>query len=421
MSIQWKGVMPAVTTKFTADDKLDFNMFGVNVKAQLEAGVSGIILGGTLGEASTLLQDEKKELIQETINIVNGQVPVIMNIAEQTTRAAILAANEAEKNGAKGLMLLPPMRYNAASHETVTYFSEIAKSTSLPIMIYNNPIDYKIEVTLDMFEEILKFDNIQAVKESTRDISNVTRIINRFNGRLKILSGVDTLALESIFMGSDGWVSGLVDAFPAETVAIFKLAKAGRAEEALAIGKKLGDEVIVVGTSFGGALTLYLASQHPEIKAIVLYSPCIKIFDNNAELLDNHWGLAMAKLVTGSEVRDFPPHNPIHAKYWSTHYHINGVIALQNFLTNVMTPETFAKVKCPTFLGYYYKNEEEQDKVVSVPAMLKMYDELGVAVNQKQKVVFPNAGNHVIGSYVLSKDYQHVQQKTEQFLDKILK
>ncbi|KFF07902.1 dihydrodipicolinate synthase family protein [Flavobacterium hydatis] len=235
MSIQWKGVMPAVTTKFTADDKLDFNMFGVNVRAQLDAGVSGIILGGTLGEASTLLEDEKKELIKETISIVNGQVPVIMNIAEQTTRAAIQAANKAEENGAKGLMLLPPMRYNAASHETVTYFSEVAKSTSLPIMIYNNPIDYKIEVTLDMFEEILKFDNIQAVKESTRDISNVTRIINRFKGRLKVLSGVDTLALESIFMGSDGWVSGLVDAFPAETVAIFNLAKAGRAEEALAI------------------------------------------------------------------------------------------------------------------------------------------------------------------------------------------
>jgi dihydrodipicolinate synthase/N-acetylneuraminate lyase len=235
MSIQWKGVMPAVTTKFTADDKLDFNMFGVNVKAQLDAGVSGIILGGTLGEASTLLEEEKKDLIKETINIVNGQVPVIMNIAEQTTRAAILAANKAEENGAKGLMLLPPMRYNAASHETVTYFSEVAKSTSLPIMIYNNPVDYKIDVSLDMFEEILKFDNIQAVKESTRDISNVTRIINRFKGRLKVLSGVDTLALESIFMGSDGWVSGLVDAFPAETVAIFKLAKAGRAEEALAI------------------------------------------------------------------------------------------------------------------------------------------------------------------------------------------
>lgn len=235
MSIQWKGVMPAVTTKFTADDKLDFNMFEVNIKAQLEAGVEGIILGGTLGEASTLLEEEKRELVKGTVSMVKGQVPIIMNIAEQTTRGAILAANKAEQDGAKGLMMLPPMRYSASDYETVVYFSEVAKNTSLPIMIYNNPVDYKIEVTLDMFEELLKFDNIQAVKESTRDISNVTRMINRFGDRLKILSGVDTLALESILMGSDGWVSGLVDAFPAETVAIYKLAKAGRIEEALKI------------------------------------------------------------------------------------------------------------------------------------------------------------------------------------------
>lgn len=235
MSIEWKGVMPAVTTKFTADDKLDFNMFEVNIKAQLEAGVEGIILGGTLGEASTLLEEEKRELVKGTVSMVQGQVPVIMNIAEQTTRGAILAANKAEADGAKGLMMLPPMRYNASDYETVVYFSEVAKNTSLPIMIYNNPVDYKIEVTLDMFEELLKYDTIQAVKESTRDISNVTRIINRFGSRLKILSGVDTLALESLLMGSDGWVSGLVDAFPAETVAIYKLAKAGRIEEALKI------------------------------------------------------------------------------------------------------------------------------------------------------------------------------------------
>ena len=235
MKVNWSGVMPAVTTKFTADDKLDFNMFEVNVKAQLEAGVSGIILGGTLGEASTLLEEEKTQLVRETVKMVEGKVPVIMNIAEQTTRAAIIAANKAEQDGATGLMMLPPMRYNATSHETVTYFSEVAKSTSLPIMIYNNPVDYKIEVTLDMFEELMKFENIQAVKESTRDISNVTRIINRFGSRLKILSGVDTLALESLFMGSDGWVSGLVDAFPRETVAIYKLVKAKRYDEALAI------------------------------------------------------------------------------------------------------------------------------------------------------------------------------------------
>ena len=235
MKVQWEGVMPAVTTKFTADDKLDFNMFEVNVKAQLEAGVSAIILGGTLGEASTLLEEEKSELVQETVKIVNGKVPIIMNIAEQTTRGAIFAANKAEEDGAIGLMMLPPMRYKATSHETVVYFSEVAKSTSLPIMIYNNPVDYSTEVTLDMFEELLKLDNIRAVKESTRDISNVTRMISRFGDRLKILSGVDTLALETLLMGGNGWVSGLVDAFPRETVAVYKLAKAGRIDEALAI------------------------------------------------------------------------------------------------------------------------------------------------------------------------------------------
>ncbi len=235
MSIQWKGVMPAVTTNFTSEDCLDFKMFEINLKAQLNAGVEGIILGGTLGEASTLLEEEKKELVLETVRIVDGKVPVIMNIAEQTTRGAIEAAKKAELFGAKGLMMLPPMRYKATDHETIVYFSEVAKSTSLPIMIYNNPVDYKIEVTLDMFEELLKLDNIQAVKESTRDISNVTRIINRFGSRLKILTGVDTLGLESLLMGADGWVGGLVDAFPEETVAVYKLAKAGRIQEALTI------------------------------------------------------------------------------------------------------------------------------------------------------------------------------------------
>jgi 1-pyrroline-4-hydroxy-2-carboxylate deaminase len=235
MSIQWEGVMPAVTTKFKADDTLDLNMFETNIHAQLNAGVNGVILGGTLGEASTLLESEKRELVKATVAMVAGKVPVIMNIAEQTTRGAILAANKAEEDGAKGLMMLPPMRYKATDHETVVYFSEVAQHTNLPIMVYNNPIDYKIEVTLDMFEAILKFDNIQAVKESTRDISNVTRIKNRFGNRLKILTGVDTLGLESILMGADGWVAGLVDAFPAETVAIYKLAKAGKINEALTI------------------------------------------------------------------------------------------------------------------------------------------------------------------------------------------
>lgn len=235
MKVIWEGVMPAVTTKFTSDDKLDLEMFKTNIEAQLEAGVNGIILGGTLGEASTLASDEKRELTRYTTELVNNEVPVIMNIAEQTTRDAIKAAEIAEEDGASGLMMLPPMRYLADDRETVEYFRETARSTSLPIMVYNNPVDYKIEVTLNMFETLLKEDNIQAVKESTRDISNVTRIINRFDDRLKILCGVDTLAMESLLMGADGWVAGLVCAFPRETVAIYKLVKAGKIDEALQI------------------------------------------------------------------------------------------------------------------------------------------------------------------------------------------
>ncbi len=236
MSIKWNGVMPAVTTKFTDQDTLDLVNFEVNIHAQLEAGVSGIILGGTLGEASTLTDDEKRIIVRKAVEVVDGKVPVVMNIAEQTTTAAIDAARKAKEDGASGLMMLPPMRYKADDRETVTYFKKVANSTTLPIMVYNNPVDYGIEVTLDMFEELLRdCPNIQAVKESTRDLSNITRIKNRFGNRLAILSGVDTLALESIFMGADGWVAGLVCAFPAETVAIFNLAKAGRTDEALRI------------------------------------------------------------------------------------------------------------------------------------------------------------------------------------------
>lgn len=235
MKMNWAGVMPAVTTKFTKDDTLDLEMFSVNINAQVEAGVHAVILGGTLGEASTLTNDEKKVLVEHTVDLVKGKIPVVINIAEQTTKGAIKAAEQAEKQGATGLMMLPPMRYKATDYETVAYFEAVAKSTSLPIMIYNNPVDYKIEVTLEMFDQLLKYDNIQAVKESTRDITNVTRIRNKFGNRLKVLCGVDTLAMESLIMGADGWVAGLVCAFPRETVAIYELVKAGRIEEATAI------------------------------------------------------------------------------------------------------------------------------------------------------------------------------------------
>jgi dihydrodipicolinate synthase/N-acetylneuraminate lyase len=130
---------------------------------------------------------------------------------------------------------LPPMRYKSDHRETVQYFKDVANSTSLPIMIYNNPVDYKIEVTLDMFAELVENKNIQAVKESTRDVSNVTRMINRFGDRFKILCGVDTIAMEELMLGAHGWVAGLVCAFPKETVAVYKLTKANKIADALEI------------------------------------------------------------------------------------------------------------------------------------------------------------------------------------------
>lgn len=235
MSIQWKGVFPALTTKFTPDDKLDFTLFEKNLRAQLEAGVEGVILGGSLGEASVLSNEEKFDLVKFTVDKVAGKVPVVMNIAEGSTREAVKLASEAKRFGATGLMMLPPMRYKSDHRETVQYFKDVADSTDLPIMIYNNPIDYKIEVTLDMFGELAEKQNIQAVKESTRDVSNVTRMVNRFGNRFKILCGVDTLAMEELILGADGWVAGLVCAFPRETVAIYKLTKASKIEEALKI------------------------------------------------------------------------------------------------------------------------------------------------------------------------------------------
>jgi dihydrodipicolinate synthase/N-acetylneuraminate lyase len=233
--VNWSGVFPAVTTKFDQKEELDMSLFLINLQAQLHAGVHGIILGGTLGEASTLTEQEKEKLVKFTVENTQGVVPVIINIAEGATREAVRLASLAEKWGAQGLMMLPPMRYKTDHRETVTYFKTVAESTGLPIMIYNNPVDYKTEVSLDMFEELISCSNIQAIKESTRDVSNVTRLKNRFGNRLKILCGVDTLAMEELVMGADGWVAGLVCAFPMETVAVYQLIKQNRYEEALQI------------------------------------------------------------------------------------------------------------------------------------------------------------------------------------------
>jgi len=233
--VAWQGVYPALLTPFTENDTIDYALFQKNLDAQLAAGVDGIIICGSLGEASTLTKEEKTEFLIYTVKAVNGKVPVIINVAEQITSVAISMAQEAQHLGADGIMLLPPLKYKADDNEVVTYFKAIASAIQIPILIYNNPVDYGIKVSLAMFEELMPYENIQAVKESTRDLANVTNMINKFGNRFKILGGVDTISLECLVLGADGLVAGLVDAFPAETVAIYRLVKAKRYDEAVAI------------------------------------------------------------------------------------------------------------------------------------------------------------------------------------------
>lgn len=231
--LTWKGVYPAVLTPFDANYEIDFDMFAKNTEAQIAAGVHGIILAGSLGEASTLSREEKFLLLEKGLEIVNGRIPVIMGLSESTTKDAQAFASDAERRGANGLMALPPMRYRADNREVVAYFQAIAQSSSLSLMIYNNPVDYSTYVTLDMFEQLLEEPTIQAVKESTRDLTNVVRLKNRFGDRLKVLGGVDTISLESLLLEADGLVAGLVDAFPKETVALYDLAQAGKYKKAV--------------------------------------------------------------------------------------------------------------------------------------------------------------------------------------------
>ena len=147
----------------------------------------------------------------------------------------MLQAANAKTWGADGIMLLPPMRYKTDDRETISFFKAVANSTDLPVMIYNNPVDYKIDTRPEMFDGLLECKNIMALKESSRDVTNLSRMKNRFGDRFKILCGVDTLAMEELCLGADGWVAGLVCAFPKETVSIYNLVKAGKVGEAIKI------------------------------------------------------------------------------------------------------------------------------------------------------------------------------------------
>lgn len=287
MAHLWTGVFPAVTTKFNADESLDIAGTVNHIKWQLECGADGIIVCGSLGEASTLTADEKITILKAAKEVA-GNKPVLLTVAEDSTRAAAALAQAAHAAGADGIMLLPAMRYVSDERETINHYQRVADASPLPIMIYNNPIAYGVNITPEMYVEMAKEPKYVAIKESSGDIRTLTNVINAVGNRYAIFSGVDDLALESIVMGADGWVAGLVVAFPKETVAIYKLAKAGRLEEARAIYRwfapllhldvsmklvqnlKLCEAMVGVGTEHVRAPRLPLAGAERERVAAVV-------------------------------------------------------------------------------------------------------------------------------------------------------
>lgn len=228
----WQGVMPAVTTKFNADFSIDRSWTKKNIEAQIDAGVDGIIVCGSLGEASTLSLDEKLEVLDIAVDASRGRVPVLLTIAENSTLDGCRQAEAGAKHGAAGYMVLPGLRYLSDRRETLNHFRMVADASPLPLMIYNNPLAYGVDMTPEMFAEIADEAKIVAIKESCGDVRRVTDLINVVGDRYAILCGVDNLAMEAILMGAHGWVAGLVCAFPHETVAIYRLIRAGRLEEA---------------------------------------------------------------------------------------------------------------------------------------------------------------------------------------------
>jgi 1-pyrroline-4-hydroxy-2-carboxylate deaminase len=232
---RWRGVLSAITTKLDRDQNVDLAAVADDVAFQIEGGVDGIICCGSLGEASTLTADEKLDVARIAKERAAGVVPVLLTIAEDSTRAACKLAARAESAGIDGLMVLPAMRYVADDHEAVAHYREVARASSLSAIIYNNPVAYAIDLTPPLLAELADQPSFTAIKESSADLRRITDIHNLLGDRYEILTGVDDLALESLVLGCSGWIAGLVCAFPKETVAIYRLVQEGRIEEARAI------------------------------------------------------------------------------------------------------------------------------------------------------------------------------------------
>jgi 1-pyrroline-4-hydroxy-2-carboxylate deaminase len=235
MANAWSGVFPALTTKFHHDETLDIPALVRHCEAQIDAGVSGLIVLGSLGENGTLSAGEKQQVLKAAASASRGRVPVLAGVAETTTAGACAFVKSSVASGADGFMVLPPMQYVSDPRETIRHLRTIARTSEKPIMIYNNPVAYRVDITPEMFRELADEPKFTALKESSEDIRRITEIRNLVGDRYRIFVGVDDLALESFVMGADGWVAGLVCAFPRESVELFRLVRAGRFQEALAL------------------------------------------------------------------------------------------------------------------------------------------------------------------------------------------
>jgi 4-hydroxy-tetrahydrodipicolinate synthase len=224
----WSGVFPAVTTQFHRDLSLDLDGTSKHIEALVCSGVSGLVMLGSLGENVTLSTEEKREVVRCAISASSGRVPVLSGVAELNTATACQWVSDLEKLGAAGCMVMPCMAFRPDREETLAHYRTVARTTSLPIIVYNNPLSYHADVTPEMFSELADEANLVAIKESSGDVRRITDIINTVGGRYTIFAGVDDLILESVLLGATGWIAGIGLAFPAENQRLWELAISGQ-------------------------------------------------------------------------------------------------------------------------------------------------------------------------------------------------
>ncbi len=235
MAVAWHGVYPAVTTQFLPGGTLDIPATLAHVDRLIDAGLHGLIMLGTVGENCSLEYAEKLEVLRATVGHVGRRVSVLSGVAEYTTQLACRFASDAQKIGVDGLMVLPALVYKSDARETIAHFRTVARSSSIDLMVYNNPVSYQVDVTPEMFAELADEPNLVAIKESSENVRRITDLKNVCGDRYVLFCGVDDLVLESVLLGATGWISGLVNAFPRESARLWELATDGRWEEARAI------------------------------------------------------------------------------------------------------------------------------------------------------------------------------------------